>query len=345
MRNSVKVTVDAYDGTITYYADLTDPIAQVWDVYPALFTPIDQASDEFRSHFRYPENLFQVQATQYATYHVTDPGSSTRTRTDGRSRRTRHGAPHDRGNDDDDLVRASDEAPPLLPVMRAPGEDVEAFQLVLPFVREGRQNIVAWLAASSDPDDLRPAAVAGAAHRGERAGPLDRVLPAQPGPAVLPGAHPARSGRLQRALRRPSRDPDRELVLVRAAGLRSGEPVHGGPRAEARGGRQRRHGGRGRELGRGLAAAVEGVEPDGGGPGGDGGGDGGIDATVADLLAEAADPSPRPIRPCEPATSRPTSARSRRRRRWWPRRSRAVRRDSDARGERRHPSPSASPSP
>ena len=75
MRNSVKVTVDAYDGTMTYYADLDEPIVQVWSrVYPDLFTddrrPLRRPCDE---HFRYPENLFQAQATRFATYHVSDP--------------------------------------------------------------------------------------------------------------------------------------------------------------------------------------------------------------------------------------------------------------------------------
>ena len=69
----MKVTVDAYDGTMTYYADLTDPIIQVWDrAFPELFTPIAEAGDELRSHFRYPENLFQVQASQFARYHVSE---------------------------------------------------------------------------------------------------------------------------------------------------------------------------------------------------------------------------------------------------------------------------------
>ena len=73
MRNSVKVVVDAYSGQMTYYADLSEPVVQVWSrVFPDLFTDINSASTSLAAHFRYPENLFQVQATQFANYHVTD---------------------------------------------------------------------------------------------------------------------------------------------------------------------------------------------------------------------------------------------------------------------------------
>ena len=74
IRNSVKVVIDAYEGTVTYYADLSEPICQVWNnAYPGLFTNIDQAPASLLAHFRYPENLFQIQAYQFANYHVTDP--------------------------------------------------------------------------------------------------------------------------------------------------------------------------------------------------------------------------------------------------------------------------------
>jgi uncharacterized membrane protein (UPF0182 family) len=75
MRNSVKVVVDAYDGTTTFYrVDEADPVVQAWSrVFPDLFTPLSEASLELREHFRYPEDLFRVQSNQFANYHVTDP--------------------------------------------------------------------------------------------------------------------------------------------------------------------------------------------------------------------------------------------------------------------------------
>src|SRR5688572_18586198 len=71
IRNSVKAVVDAYDGSVTYYADLDEPIMQAWvAAFPGVFTSIEDAPDELRAHFRYPENLFQAQAFQFANYHV-----------------------------------------------------------------------------------------------------------------------------------------------------------------------------------------------------------------------------------------------------------------------------------
>ena len=69
----MKTTVDAYDGTVTYWADLEEPIIRAWArAFPDLFTDIDDAPPDLAAHFRYPENLFQVQATQFANYHVED---------------------------------------------------------------------------------------------------------------------------------------------------------------------------------------------------------------------------------------------------------------------------------
>ena len=88
LRNSVKVVIDAYDGTITYYADLSEPMLAAWGV-PGLFTDIDEAPASLAA-LRYPENLLQMQAEQYTNYHVTDR-RSTSSATSGRSRRTRRG--------------------------------------------------------------------------------------------------------------------------------------------------------------------------------------------------------------------------------------------------------------
>ena len=150
MRNSVKVVVDAYDGTITYYADDSDPIIEAWaKAFPDMFTPIDQAPDELSAHFRYPENLFQVQATQFARYHVTDPQVFFQNQDVWQI-------------PDDPTVPANsgasgENAPtgPLHPyyqLIKLPGQPSERFQLVLPFVPQGRLNMVALMAVDSDPD-------------------------------------------------------------------------------------------------------------------------------------------------------------------------------------------------
>ena len=289
MRNSVKVTVDAYDGTMTYYADLSDPIAQVWDrVYPGLFTPIEEAGDELRSHFRYPENLFQVQATQYATYHVTSPEVfyQNQDRWEIASDPTRSPI----SAEGTTTATSFDQAPRLRPyylLMRAPGEDTEVFQLVLPFVREGRQNMVAWLAASSD-----------AASYGRL---LSLELPTEenvPGPSIV----------FSRLNQDPQFSQERTLLGQGGSSVLFGDllvipiensflyvqPVYVQANQSTAVPELKRvvvvNGdavGVGEDLEQALEAAVEGAEPDGGGQPGDGGGQ--LDRTVAELLAEAAD--------------------------------------------------------
>ncbi|WP_280355491.1 UPF0182 family protein [Nocardia otitidiscaviarum] len=75
IRNSVKATIDAYDGTVKLYeVDSTDPVLQAWrGVFPNAVTPESEISPELRAHFRYPEDLFKVQRELLSKYHVNDP--------------------------------------------------------------------------------------------------------------------------------------------------------------------------------------------------------------------------------------------------------------------------------
>ena len=154
IRNSVKVVVDAYSGTLTYYADDGpdgDPIVRAWgEAFPDLFTSMDLAPQELREHFRYPENLFQTQATQFANYHVTDtqvfyqkqdfwqipedPTTAQEAIADGTAVVNRR-------------IR------PYYLLLKTPGDSMERFQLVLPLVPQGRPNLVSWMAADSDPEN------------------------------------------------------------------------------------------------------------------------------------------------------------------------------------------------
>jgi uncharacterized membrane protein (UPF0182 family) len=145
IRNSVKVVIDAYEGSVTYYANLSEPIAQVWNnAYPGLFQNIADAPESLLEHFRYPENLFQIQSYQFANYHVTDPTVFYQRR--------------DFWQISPDPTQSASAATGTLPPMRpyyqlikVPGGTTEEFQLVIPFVPAGRQNMVGWMAASSDP--------------------------------------------------------------------------------------------------------------------------------------------------------------------------------------------------
>ncbi len=142
LRNSVKVVVDAYNGSLRYYvADPTDPIIQAWNLaFPTMFTSMEDASPDLLAHFRYPENLFQIQAFQYTNYHVTDPNVF-------------YGKQDFWALPIDPTIAGSDQARmrPYYVLMRLPGEAEETFVLILPFTPLDRQNMVAWLAAKSDP--------------------------------------------------------------------------------------------------------------------------------------------------------------------------------------------------
>jgi hypothetical protein len=144
LRNSVKVVVDAYEGSVRFYVtDPDDPIVQVWaNAFPEMFIPAQDAPAALTEHFRYPENLFQIQAAQYGSYHVTDP-------------RVFYGK-QDFWQIPVDPTTAGDETTgeflmrPYYVLIRPPGEDTEAFALIQPFTPLGRQNMVAWMAARSD---------------------------------------------------------------------------------------------------------------------------------------------------------------------------------------------------
>jgi uncharacterized membrane protein (UPF0182 family) len=76
MRNSVKIVVDAYNGTVDYYiADPDDPIIQAYNrMYPGLLKPLSEMPADLRKHIRYPNDFFDTQVEVYAKYHQTDPG-------------------------------------------------------------------------------------------------------------------------------------------------------------------------------------------------------------------------------------------------------------------------------
>ena len=140
LRNSVKVTVDAYDGTVTMYAfDPTDPILKAWrTVFPSLFTDADRIPAEVKKHFRYPQGLFMTQAEVYRSYHMTDPRVF-----------------YNKEDSWDVPIEgtAGAQMEPFYVLMRLPGELTEDFQMVLPFTPRGKTNMIGWMSAKSDPAD------------------------------------------------------------------------------------------------------------------------------------------------------------------------------------------------
>ena len=140
MRNSVKVTIDAYTGAVRFYiADPTDPIVRAYAAaFPGLLQSLDTMPADLRRHIRYPEDFFAIQARKYAVYHMENPQvfynkedlwAVPRRTTDGRER----------------------DMEPYFTIMRLPGEAKEEFILLTLFNPSRRDNMIAWLAARSDP--------------------------------------------------------------------------------------------------------------------------------------------------------------------------------------------------
>lgn len=146
VRNSVKIVVDAYDGTMDFYVvDETDPLIQTWrNVFPELFTD-EEPSDDLQAHFRYPEDLFTLQADVYRTYHMTDP-------LDFYSKEDEWTVPvTPTVGDFETTGNARTPVTPTYLLYQPPGQDEQRFVLTLPFVRRNRPNMISLMIASSDP--------------------------------------------------------------------------------------------------------------------------------------------------------------------------------------------------
>lgn len=139
IRNSVKVVVDMYDGTVRFYVmDPSDPVLKVYRrAFPGVFRGLDQLSEDLKRHLRYPEDLFTIQADQYRSFHMTVPQVFY--------------------NQEDLWVfpqqKYAGTALPMEPyyiLMKLPGSDQLQYLLMIPFTPENRQNMTAWMAAKCD---------------------------------------------------------------------------------------------------------------------------------------------------------------------------------------------------
>ena len=139
IRNSVKVVIDAYDGNVTFYVtDPDDALIQTYQtIFPDVFVPVEQMPESLRVHFRYPEDLFNIQASVYQSYHMRDARVFY-------NKEDLWAVPKE--------VYATREQPmePYYVIMLLPGEDKEEFLLMLPFTPVNKNNTISWLAARCD---------------------------------------------------------------------------------------------------------------------------------------------------------------------------------------------------
>src|SRR4029077_5101183 len=146
MRNSVKVVIDAYDGTTTFYVfDAQDPIIAAYrQMFPSLFKDASEMPAALRRHVRYPELLLKVQAAVYGLYHMTDPAVFYN-REDLWTVATEVGMSNQR-------EQATQVMEPNFVLMPLPGERTSEFIEILPFTPANKNNLIGWIAGRSDGD-------------------------------------------------------------------------------------------------------------------------------------------------------------------------------------------------
>ncbi len=141
LRNSVKVSIDAYDGDLkAYLVDPSDPMINTLSrVYPGLLRPLDEMPADLRAHMRYPEDLFRAQTGLYATFHMTDAETFYHREDQWQIPAAQQGA-----------VR-SGYARHI--VMRLPGEPDTEYLMMRPFTPRQKDNLAAWMVARNDGDN------------------------------------------------------------------------------------------------------------------------------------------------------------------------------------------------
>jgi hypothetical protein len=142
IRNSAKITIDAYTGETRFYVvDPSDPLVKAYQaIFPDLFSPAQEMDPALREHWRYPETLFRIQAHVYAAYHMQDPRVF---------------------YNQEDLWQTPKEmretgetwVSPYYVIMQLPGTEEVEFMMIRPYVPASKQNMIAWLYADSDGPD------------------------------------------------------------------------------------------------------------------------------------------------------------------------------------------------
>jgi uncharacterized protein len=162
IRNSVKVVVDAYHGTTTFYLwDDKDPqILTYAKIFPGLFRPGREMPAGIRAHVRFPKDLFSIQAVQYESFHMTDPqvwynqeDKWAVSRELGEKTVGRRKDPSDTPGISAKQVTQSNRMDPYYMIMRLPSEKREEFLLMVPYTPTNKDNMVAWMTARCDGDN------------------------------------------------------------------------------------------------------------------------------------------------------------------------------------------------
>ncbi|MDK2824450.1 MAG: uncharacterized protein PWP71_2368 [Clostridia bacterium] len=142
IRNSVKVIVDAYNGTVDYYlVDKNDPIARTYaNIFPGLLKTMEEMPQELRKHLRYPIDLFNIQTTVYKNYHMKNPEVFY-------NREDAWDVAKELYQENIQMVR------PYYINMKLPQSDKLEFLLMRPYTPIKKDNMISWLAARNDEEN------------------------------------------------------------------------------------------------------------------------------------------------------------------------------------------------
>lgn len=145
IRNSVKVTVNAFEGDVNFYLwDEQDPIVLTYQkVFPDLFTSKSDISNHVKKHTRYPQDLFTLQAKIYSKYHMENTQNFYNDEDLWEFSKEKFG-------NKDDLK----EVAPYYVIMKLPGQDSTEFVQLIPYTPNQRKNLIGWLAARSDGENF-----------------------------------------------------------------------------------------------------------------------------------------------------------------------------------------------
>ena len=142
IRNAVKVVIDAYNGNADFYIiDKEDPLIQNYaKIFPKLFKDFEDMPHGLKEHIRYPEDLMRVQMRIYGTYHMKDPQVFY-------NREDVWRTPNEIYSSNEVELR------PYYIILKLPDAEKEGFFLITPLIPRGKENMVAWFVAHSDPDN------------------------------------------------------------------------------------------------------------------------------------------------------------------------------------------------
>ncbi|HIN31146.1 TPA: UPF0182 family protein [Candidatus Poribacteria bacterium] len=168
IRNSVKVTIDAYDGTVNFYRmdREDDSIVQCYDqIFPNLFKPFSEMPDNLKTHIRYPMTMFLIQARMYQDYHMKDPitfyagedpwqiGQEIYDNTEQPRQPTQPVQSNPFAPAPERIaptVSNVQDVAPYYVIVKIPGQERAEFVLMLPFTPKNKRNLTAWMAARCD---------------------------------------------------------------------------------------------------------------------------------------------------------------------------------------------------